>query len=213
MTAARSVEHAEHFESLERQAHAARLGMWVFLATEVLLFGAAFALFLTYQVQFSHAFRAGVAHNTKVLGSVNTAVLLLSSTLVACAVHALRRGDAKLAARLVGGTIALGLTFLVIKGIEYGKHFDEGIYPGGVGHYFTLHPIRGLAAFWTLYFGMTALHALHVTIGAGVLGVLLHAIVRGRLGRETAYRLEVGAIYWHLVDVIWIFLWPLFYLA
>lgn len=205
--------HAEHFESLERQAHAARFGMWVFLATEVLLFGAAFALFTSYQLQHAQAFHAGVEHNTKILGTINTAVLLVSSTLVACGVHALRAGKNKLACWLVGGTIGLALVFLVIKLTEYREHFHEGIYPGGAGHFFVEHKEEGLAQFWTLYYGMTGLHALHVTIGACVLGTLLVGILRGTLTQETSYKLDIGAIYWHLVDVIWIFLWPLFYLA
>jgi cytochrome c oxidase subunit 3 len=211
-----SFEHDEHFESAERQAHAARLGMWIFLASEVLLFGALFALFTTYQVHFPDAFREGVAHNTKLLGSLNTGVLLVSSTLVAAGVHALRSGHEKRSIVLVGGTIFLGLVFLAIKFTEYAKHFDEGIYPGGVGHFFTEHEIhgsRGLPEFWTLYYGMTGLHAIHVTIGSAVLGAMVFGMVRGHVTRESAHRLEVSAIYWHLVDVIWIFLWPLFYLA
>ncbi len=205
--------HAEHFESLARQAHAARLGMWVFLATELLLFGGAFVLFGAYQVEHPAAFHEAIAHNTKVLGSINTGVLLVSSTLVAAAVHALRGGERRACAALVGGTIALGLVFLVIKAVEYAKHFDEGIFPGGRGHFFVTHPARGTAIYWTLYYLMTGLHALHVTIGAGVLAVLLLQVLRGTTGPRTAHRLEIGAIYWHLVDVIWIFLWPLFYLA
>jgi cytochrome c oxidase subunit 3 len=204
---------AGHFESIEQQAHAARLGMWVFLASEILLFGAVIALFASYQVHYPDAFRQAVHHNTKVLGSINTGVLLTSSTAVACSVHALRLGRRKLAALLVSGTMALGLVFLAIKLHEYGRHFDEGIYPGGVGSFFAEHHARGLAEFWTLYFGMTGLHALHVTVGLTVLGALLFGIVRGTLTAASSYRLEIGAIYWHLVDVIWIFLWPLFYLA
>ncbi len=205
--------HAEHFESIERQAHAARLGMWVFLASEVLLFGAAITLFAAYQVQFPKAFKEGIEHNTKVLGTINTGVLLLSSTLVAAGVHALRGGRRSRAVLLVGGTIGLALVFLAIKAFEYAKHFEEGIYPGGVGRFFQEHPTRGLPQYWTLYFGMTGLHALHVTIGAAVLGVLALGMLGERIGPANAHRLEVGAIYWHLVDVIWIFLWPLFYLA
>ena len=207
------VKVAAHFESLEQQAHAARLGMWVFLATEVLLFGAAFTVFIAYQVHFPDAFRQAIEHNTKVLGTVNTGVLLTSSTLVAAGVHALRAGSRKATGWLVGGTISLALVFLVIKGIEYASHFEEGIFPGGVGRFFVEHNVRGMAEFWTLYYLMTGLHALHVTIGAIVLGVLLTGVLRGRIDVATSYKLEVGAIYWHLVDVIWIFLWPLFYLA
>ncbi|MDB4935545.1 MAG: Cytochrome c oxidase polypeptide [Labilithrix sp.] len=203
----------EHFATIEQQAHAARLGMWVFLASEVLLFGAIIALFTSYQVHYPDAFRQGVDHNTKLLGSINTGVLLTSSTAVACSVHALRAGKRRLAGLLVAATIALGAVFLVIKLTEYAKHFHEGIYPGGAGSFFQVHHARGLPEFWTLYFGMTGLHALHVTIGLTVLGVLLSRIMRAELGAASAHRLELGAIYWHLVDVIWIFLWPLLYLA
>lgn len=207
------LEPAEHFESIEQQAHAARLGMWVFLASEILLFGAVLALFASYQAHYADAFRQAVHHNTKLLGSVNTGVLLTSSTAVACSVHMLRQGRIRLAAALVGMTLVLGLVFLAIKLTEYAKHFREGIYPGGVGTFFQEHGARGLPEFWTLYFGMTGLHALHVTVGLIVLGVMLIQMARRKLSRVNVYRLELAAIYWHLVDVIWIFLWPLFYLA
>lgn len=210
---AREPEAEDHFENLEQQAHAARLGMWVFLASEILLFGAAFTVFAAYQVDSPEAFHEAIEHNTKLLGTINTGVLLVSSTLVAAGVHALRGGDRKSASALVGGTIALAFVFLAIKTFEYTKHFEEGIFPGGSGAFFHEPRARGMAEYWTLYYGMTGLHALHVTIGAGVLGFLLVEMLRGRLAPERAHRLEVGAIYWHLVDVIWIFLWPLFYLA
>src|SRR5689334_8631389 len=111
----REEQHAEHFENLERQAEASRFGMWVFLATEVLVFGAAFALVIAYQFEHTAAFREGVKHNTKVLGSINTAVLLVSSTLVAGAVHALRDARRNIAVGLVASTSFLGLVFLAIK--------------------------------------------------------------------------------------------------
>ena len=123
----------EHFEALEQQAHAARLGMWVFLASEVLLFGGALRALRLVPGALPGGVPRGGRHNTKVLGSINTGVLLVSSTAVACSVHALRAGSRALAARLVGATIALGAVFLAIKLTEYAKHFDEGIYPGGVG--------------------------------------------------------------------------------
>jgi cytochrome c oxidase subunit 3 len=206
-------EHAEHFEDLETQAHAARLGLWIFLASEVLLFGALFALFASYRTHFSAEFRQAVLHNTKVLGSINTGVLLTSSTVVACGVHALRVGRPKLAALLVAVTMALGAVFLAIKLTEYGEHFSAGIYPGGSGSYFVEHGVHGSSEFWTLYFGMTGLHAVHVTIGIVVLGAMLLGIVRGTITPRASYRLALGATYWHLVDLVWIFLWPLFYLA
>jgi cytochrome c oxidase subunit 3 len=206
-------EHEEHFESLSQQAHAARLGMWVFLASEVLLFAALFALYASYRMHYVAGFREAVRANTKLLGSINTGVLLASSTIVACGVHALRAGRRRLAAWLVLATMSLGVVFLVIKLTEYGAHFREGIYPGGVGTYFTEHTVRGLPEFWTLYFGMTGLHAVHVTVGITVLGVMLVGILRGGVSPSHAYRLELGAIYWHLVDLVWIFLWPLFYIA
>lgn len=213
---AHSAEHAfleEHFETLGQQAHAARLGMWVFLASEALLFAALFALFASYRVHHPDAFREAVHENTKVLGSINTGVLLTSSTLVAGGVHALRAGRSRLAGGLVAGTMALGFVFLIIKFTEYGEHFREGIYPGSYGRYFTVHATRGLAEFWTLYYTMTGLHAVHVTVGLCVLGAMLLGLRRGSVAQATAHRLEIGAIYWHLVDVVWIFLWPLFYLA
>lgn len=209
----REASHLEHFEDLEKQAHASRLGMWIFLATEVLLFGGAFALFASYQVHFPEAFTESVHHNAKILGTVNTGVLLISSIFVAGAVHALREGRSKLATGLIAATMTLGLVFLGIKAVEYRRHFAEGIFPGGVGSFFDENHARGFAEFWTLYYGMTALHAIHVTIGIGVLAVLVLGIVRGTLTRLNSHRLDIGAIYWHLVDVIWIFLWPLFYLA
>jgi cytochrome c oxidase subunit 3 len=202
-----------HFESMEQQAHAARLGMWVFLASEMLLFAGLFALFVTYRVVFPAGFAEGVRHNTKVLGSINTGVLLTSSYLVASAVHMVRGGNLRAARLLVFATIALGGAFLAIKLAEYGHHFREGIYPGGVGRFFVEHPDDGLPAFWTLYFCMTGLHAFHVTAGMILLATTPGGMGRGKISQAAPQRMEIAAIYWHLVDVIWIFLWPLFYLA
>ncbi|MBX3187863.1 MAG: cytochrome c oxidase subunit 3 [Labilithrix sp.] len=202
---------ADHFEDLEQQAHAARLGMWIFLASEVLLFAALFGLFAAYRVEHHAAFDEAVHHNTKTHGSINTAVLLVSSALVALSVHAMRAGSRRAACAFGGGTIALGLVFLAIKLDEYRLHFAEGIYPGGSGAWFATHGKRGSAEFWTLYYGMTGVHAVHVILGISVLSVLLLRAFRGRM--PAPYPLELGALYWHLVDTVWIFLWPLFYLA
>jgi cytochrome c oxidase subunit 3 len=205
--------HETHFVSMEQQAHAARLGMWVFLASEILLFAGLFALFAAYRARDPASFAEGVRASTKTLGSINTGVLLGSSYLVARAVHAVREGRLAVAARLVLATIALGGVFLAIKATEYARHFAEGIYPGGHGAFFVAHPQPGLPIFWTLYFFMTGLHALHVTAGMILLSTTLLGMRKGLIQASAPQRMELAAIYWHLVDVVWIFLWPLFYLA
>jgi cytochrome c oxidase subunit 3 len=205
--------HEEQFASMAQQAHAARLGMWVFLASEMLLFAGLFALFLTYRVEYPASFAEGVAHGKKTLGSINTGVLLASSYLVAQAVHAVRAERPRVAARLVLATMALGGVFLAIKLAEYAAHFHDGIYPGGRGAFFAEHDEPGLPLFWTLYYLMTGLHAVHVTVGMGLLGSTLFGMSNDKITAAAPQRMEVAAIYWHLVDVVWIFLWPLFYLA
>jgi cytochrome c oxidase subunit 3 len=208
-----SEKPAEQFEDLARQAHAARLGMWVFLSSEVLFFAGLFALYATYRIEHPAGFGEGVLHNTLALGSTNTAVLLVSSYTIALAVHELRRGKMRAAVALTAATIALGLCFLAIKTTEYLEHFREGIYPGGAGAFFETHRVAGIEMFFTLYFCMTGLHALHVIAGMCVLGFLLWKVVRGDIVPAASHPLAIGAVYWHLVDAVWIFLWPLFYLV
>jgi cytochrome c oxidase subunit 3 len=208
-----SARHAAHFQSLAQQDHATRLGMWVFLGSELLLFAGLFALYAAGRIAHPAAFREGVAHAEKSIGSLNTAVLLTSSTTVALAVEALRRERRVACVALLSITLALGATFFSLKLAEYGAHFRAGIYPGGAGSFFISHGTPGLPLFWTLYFVTTGLHAAHVCVGLGVLGLSAQAVARGKLGGERGYVLENAALYWHLVDLIWIFLWPLYYLA
>ncbi len=200
---------SEQFESLEKQAYAARLGMWVFLASEMLFFSGFFALYAAYRMEHPVGFGVGVAHNTVVYGSTNTAVLLVSSYFVALAVHELREQRRGRSALWVGATVLLGLCFLAIKASEYVAHFHEGIYPAGHGRFFDVYGDRGTKMFFNLYFCMTGLHAVHVIVGLGVLGVTIVRIWRGNVG---AHALTIAAMYWHFVDIVWIFLWPLFYL-
>ncbi|HEY8078295.1 MAG TPA: cytochrome c oxidase subunit 3 [Labilithrix sp.] len=206
-------EAHEHFAGLEEQESAARLGLWVFLGSEALLFAGLFMLYAALRVEHPHAFHEGVHHATKTLGSINTGVLLVSSGFVAYAVHAIRQGRRALAVGCTSVTIVLGLVFFAIKITEYAKHWSEGIGPGARGAFFTEHADKTLPAFWTLYYTATGLHAVHVLVGITVLAILVLGIVRGKVDERTAYRLECGATYWHLVDLFWIFLWPLFYLA
>lgn len=210
-----ALERAEfeaHFESLERQRAAVRLGMWVFLSSEFLLFGALIALYATMRAHYPAGFALGVRHADVIAGSINTAVLLVSSYLIARAVRALRASQARLAAALTGGTVLLGAVFLAIKSYEYAHHLSEGAGPAGRGALYLQHPVAGLASYFNLYWFTTSLHAFHVLVGISVLAFFGVAIVRRRLGAGHAHRLEVGALYWHLVDVVWIFLWPLYYL-
>ncbi|HEY4015170.1 MAG TPA: cytochrome c oxidase subunit 3 family protein [Polyangiaceae bacterium] len=204
---------AESFESLDKQAHAVRLGMWVFLASEILFFSGLFALYAAYRTEHPGGFAIGVENNTIVHGSINTAVLLTSSYTVALAVHELRRGRSRRAVTLLAVTLALGACFLGIKAAEYAEHFTRGIYPGGHGRFFDTHAQAGTKMFFTLYFCMTGLHAVHVMVGMIVLAVLLGRVGRGRVVAASSYALAAGAIYWHFVDLVWIFLWPLFYLV
>jgi cytochrome c oxidase subunit 3 len=205
--------HAEHFESLEQQAHAAHLGMWIFLASEALLFAGLFALYVVYRFQHPHGFDIGVQHAEKTIGSVNTAILLTSSYAVASAVLSLRSSKRGRTVALLMATIGLGLSFIALKLYEYSLHFDEGIYPGAKGLFFDKFPAPGVGPFWTLYYVMTGLHVIHVTAGLSVLAWVTWKVARGKLMPPHDHPLSLAAMYWHLVDIIWIFLWPLFYLT
>jgi len=205
MTASRV---AEHFESLPKQT---RLGMWVFLATEVLLFAGLFVAYAVYRYLFTAEFLEGSRHLKLWIGTLNTFVLLGSSFLVAMALHYARIGRMRVSALLIGATALLGLTFLGLKALEYYQDIVEGLLPGRM---IAIPEFRsqGAGVFVTLYYLMTGLHALHVTVGMSVLiwiGVLAW---RGAYSAEYHTPIELGGMYWHLVDVVWIFLWPLLYL-
>jgi len=202
----------EHFESLEQQEHAAHLGMWLFLTSEVLLFGALFGLYTGYRLQYAEEFARAAHHNNVLLGTGNTLILITSSFSAAWAVHSAEHGDRRAIVRSLAVTLLLGMCFLVFKGIEYSQHFAEGIFPGPAYRLVEL-PAHGANVFFNLYYFMTGLHALHVLGGLAALSVMAWLAHRGRFvtGRQTP--LELGVLYWHLVDMIWIFLWPLLYLS
>lgn len=200
-----------HFEDLEKQTHAARFGMWVFIASEALLFSALFALYAGYRVAYPHAFHESARHTNLLLGSAMTFVLVTSSLAVALSIGSVREKNGKWTAPALGVGMALGFVFLILKAIEYAEHFRDGIYPGPYYHYAGV-PDVGARMFFTLYYVMTGLHALHVMGGIVLLGWLAWLARRGRWSREYHTPLELGGMYWHFVDVIWLFLWPLFYL-
>jgi cytochrome c oxidase subunit 3 len=203
---------AHQFDTLGQQAEASTLGMWVFLVTEILFFGGLFMAYVVYRTWNAEAFVEASHHLDITLGAINTAVLIGSSLTMAMAVHAgqtSRRPRTQVA--FLAATIALGLVFLVIKAFEYAEKFHEGHVPGA--HFVWDAPTRaGAELFFSLYFAMTGLHALHMIIGAGIMTVMMLMAARGRFDGEYYTPLEVSGLYWHFVDIVWIFLFPLLYL-
>jgi cytochrome c oxidase subunit 3 len=210
VTSAPASPHVQ-YDSLARQHATARLGMWVFLGSESLLFAGLFALYAAYRFVYPAEFHAASAHANVVLGTINTYLLLTSSLTVALAIHATRRGHRRRTVALLGATIALGLAFDVLKAIEYAGHLADGIAPGGY-YAFAGLPAHGVVLYVTLYYLLTGMHALHVTGGLCMLAWLTWRAHRGDFTPQAHIALELGGLYWHLVDLVWIFLWPLIYL-
>jgi cytochrome c oxidase subunit 3 len=201
----------EHFETLGKQTHAALLGGWIFLASELLFFAALFTLYSGYRAAYPEAFRLASQHTDLMLGTIMTYVLLTASLLVAIAVGALRGERRTLAAVMLAAAALLGALFLGLKLVEYAEHFRDGLYPGR----FLDSPAldgRGARIFFTLYYLMTGLHFLHVAGGVVLLSVLAWLTRRGAYCAAYHTPVEVGGLYWHFVDIIWLFLWPMFYL-
>jgi len=185
-----------------------RLGMWLFLYTEIMLFGGLFVLYAAYYYRYSQDFAVAGKETDILLGTLNTAILLTSSFTVAAAIAAMKRGSKKIVIILLGVTILLALAFLFNKYIEWSHKFENGLYPGSS----RLESEMGITIFFGLYFTLTGLHALHVSIGIIVLSTCLALSATERITAQKINILENSGLYWHLVDIIWIFLFPLFYL-
>ena len=199
---------SEPFRDAERQREADRLGMLVFLASEIMLFGGLFAVALTLRLRHPAEYQEAAAGLHIWLGTINTAILLTSSLLVALAVEAARADRSVAARRLLLGAAALGVAFLGVKGLEYYAEFREGVVPvlapGGLSS-----PFETLLM--TFYFISTGLHAVHVTIGIAMLAMV--ALARSPARMDPPIVLGNVALYWHLVDIVWIFLYPTLYLV
>lgn len=204
---------AHHFESLEKQTHAARLGMWLFLATEVLLFAALFVGYMAYRYLFPGAFHEGTRHLSLAMGGTNTIILITSSLTVALAYDAVRHDRARRAVWLLAFSVACALAFLVIKGFEYHHHIEVGALPGRLFRYEPMLDAIGAPLFFTFYFFATGVHAFHVLVGMTILVWLAVRTAGGAFSARYHTPVELGGLYWHLVDLIWIFLFPLLYLA
>jgi cytochrome c oxidase subunit 3 len=210
-----------HFATEEQQRDSSSLGMWIFLATEVMFFGGLFCAYLIYRLKYFGDFAAASKSINVQLGATNTAVLICSSLTVVLAIWAARTSRRALMIAMLVLTMIFGCAFLGIKGIEYKDKFEEHHVPGA-SFSFDHVPIPGhpgqsanpqhAQIFFALYFVMTGLHALHMIIGLGIFTWLLYAAWNGRFTPEYHTPLEIGGLYWHFVDIIWIYLFPLLYL-
>ena len=201
----------KQFDDPVQQREAATLGMWVFLSTEILFFGVLFASYTICRILYPHGFAYASRETDFLLGTIETGVLLTSSSLIALGVRAIKLDQRALAAWLLAGTAALGVTFLVMHGFEYHKEWTEHLIPGlnfaRSGPY-----ARAIELFFCLYYFITGFHSLHVLVGVCVIGGLALRVSRGAFGPERFTTLELAALYWHLVDIVWIFVYPLIYL-
>jgi cytochrome c oxidase subunit III len=202
---------AHHFDDLEQQKEAATLGMWVFLVTEILFFGGLFLTYLVYRTWYPADFGRASEHLDVFWGAINTAVLIGSSLTMALGVYAAQAGSRRATTLFIVLTLTLGCVFLGIKAVEYGHKFEEGLIPGP-GFRFPDPGAEHAEIFFSLYFVMTGVHALHMVIGIGIMAVLAIMAWRGRFSPEYHTPVEVSGLYWHFVDIVWIFLFPLLYL-
>lgn len=194
---------------IHRDDMASKFGMWLFLFTEMLLFGGLFIVYTTYRFRNPSAFHLAAQELSVAIGTINTIILLVSSTTIAMSITAIQKKNKKLALILLCTTLLLGILFLVNKYFEWGKHFSEHIYPGSA-----ILALRGQGdvLFYGLYFFMTGIHALHIIVGLVFISIVGVSISKNRINSGDYVLLENSGLYWHLVDLIWIFLFPLFYL-
>ena len=213
-----------HFENMEQQREAGTIGMWVFLVTELMFFGGMFLAYALYRNMFPAAFATASNHLDITLGAVNTGVLIVSSFTMALAVYFTQVGNRRPQILCLVLTLILGLTFLGIKAVEYHEKYTDRLIPGRLipGAHFgpdahALHLLPGatlpqVEMFYWIYFAMTGMHALHMIIGAGLLMFLIIYSIKGRFDPEYHSPVEIIGLYWHFVDIVWIFLFPLLYL-
>jgi cytochrome c oxidase subunit III len=197
-------------EESHKDYEGSKLGMWLFLFTEILLFGGLFILYSAYRARYPMEFHDGGQHLNAFIGVANTIILLTSSLTVALSITAIQKGDRKVSSLCLTATILLGAAFLVNKYMEWSGEIRRGLYPRSP---VLLKRPKGDQIFFGLYYSMTGLHGLHVIAGIIVLSIMLILVVRRKITSTDFNKLENGGLYWHLVDIIWIFLLPLFYLA
>ncbi len=203
---------------MEQQREAGTIGMWIFLLTELMFFGGMFLVYAIFRTTYPAGFEQGSHLLSVKLGGLNTVVLIVSSVTMAMAVYYSQIGEKK---KLVGAlsiTLVLGLAFLVVKYFEYREKFEHHLFPAmgfyapDASHLATQYHQQVRVFLW-IYFAMTGLHALHMIIGAGMLLVLILMAQKGRFTTSYNSPVEICGLYWHFVDIVWIFLFPLLYLT
>jgi cytochrome c oxidase subunit III len=213
-------ELRHHFAGVQQQRDAASFGMWLFLATEIMFFGGMFCAYLVYRYWYFNEFAAGSRSLDIWLGTINTAVLICSSLTVALGVRAAQMGQRKLLLVLLSLTLLFGFAFLGIKGVEWYDKYKEHHIPGAsfnaddIAKEYPKIPISQSheQIYFSLYFAMTGLHALHMVIGIGLFGVIFYYAWKGRYTSGYYTPVENAGLYWHFVDIVWIYLFPLLYL-
>lgn len=192
-----------------RDAEASKMGMWLFLFTELLLFGGLFIVYMVYRSLNPEAFLLASFELDVWMGTFNTVVLLVSSMVIAMSITAIQKGNSKLSIQLLILTVVLAIVFLIVKYFEWSAKIHHGLFPGQAV-YESLPP--GESLFFFLYFFMTGLHALHIIIGGVIIGFAIYRTKKGLINKDNYSLTENSGLYWHLVDLIWIYLFPLFYL-
>ncbi len=213
-----------HFDDMEQQRESNTLGMWLFLGTEAMMFGGLFLAYSLYRWMYPWAFHEGSSHLNITLGTINTFVLLFSSLTMALAVRCAGIKDRKWLVRFLILTWILGAAFLIVKGFEWTADYHEGLVPGMNWFYYNEHPAalprlaehgisqQNVMMYFVVYFCMTGLHAAHMIVGLALVGWFTFLAAKGRFGGGNDQPVEILGLYWHLIDIIWIFLFPLLYL-
>jgi cytochrome c oxidase subunit 3 len=213
-----AVEHAQvpylqhHFDDMEQQFSSDTLGMWVFLATEIMFFGGMFGAYAIYRYMYPGAFASTTHYMNVTIGALNTMVLICSSLTMALAVRSAQVDNQKLLRIMLVVTLIFGFVFLGVKGYEYHQKFVEHLVPGPGFEYNNRAFAHEAQIFFFLYFAMTGFHALHMIVGAGLMTVLIVHSSQGRYSSRYYFPVEIVGLYWHFVDIVWIFLFPLLYL-
>jgi cytochrome c oxidase subunit 3 len=203
--------YGHHYESNAHEFSAAKQGMWLFMVTEVLMIGAIFVAYLLFRLRFPEAFHEAHKELNVKLGALNTVVLIVSSATMVLGVSAAQRGNNKRAINMLFATACCGAIFCVVKYFEYSHKFHEGIFPGG-NYRFEGLTTPHVPLFFSFYFIMTGVHAFHVIVGMSLILWTISRIKRGQISKEFFTPVELVGFYWHFVDLVWIYLFPLLYL-